>query len=545
MMRNLQEVCMSFRRLVAAAVLLVSSTAYGDAPGVYALTGATVHPVSGPDVSNGVVVIRNGLIEAAGANATVPADATVIDLKGMHVYPGLIDAQTSLGFASPAPRRGPGGGGGGGAAAAARAERPAEPTADSLAIRNANISDDDAEARRAIGVTTVLIAPASGIFNGQSALVNLGSGPIESRVIKSPAALQISFNPRPTWTYPDSLMGVVSYIRQTFFDAQQHVAATEIYGRSPAGYERPRESPALDALRPVLRRDLPVVFVADSDTMMRRAMAIAKEMNVRYVLSGARGGYELAGELKNVPVLVSVRWPTAPTDKEDREDQPLRVIRERQLQPTTPSVLAKNGVQFALVSGAGKAGDFIPGIRKAIESGLSADDALRATTIAPARIFGVDRQLGTLERGKIANVIVSDKPLFEKEAKVRRVFVDGREIRLPADDRKRGDDAPSTSPIDGTWALTVRAPEGSIAIQVTLHAEDGKVSGTFAGDRGSGDLRSGTFDGTAIDFAISANAQNDAEASDWVFRGTVTGNTMTGTVATTIGNFEFSGSRSK
>lgn len=536
---------MMLRRLVAFAVLLISVTAYGEAPGVYALTGATVHPVSGPAVANGVVVIRNGLIEAAGANAAIPPDATVIDVAGMHVYPGLIDAQTSLGFTTPSTRRGGGGGGGGGAAAAARAERPAEPTPDFLAVRNAGISDDDAEARRAIGVTTVLTAPAHGIFNGQSAIVNLGGGPIESRVIKSPAALQISFNPRPTWTYPDSLMGVVSYIRQTFFDAQRHVIATEVYGRSPAGLERPQESAALDALRPVLRRDLPVVFVADTDTMMRRAMAIAKEMNLRYVLSGARGGYELAGELKNVPVLVSVRWPVAPADKDDREEQPLRVIRERQLQPTTPSVLARNGVSFALVSGPGKAGDFLPGIRKAIENGLSADDALRATTIAPARIFGVDRQLGSLERGKIANVIVSDKPLFEKDAKVKRVFVDGREIRLAADDRATGDDAPSSSPVDGTWALTVRTPSGNVSIQVTLRAEDGKLSGTFSGDRGSGELRGGSFDGTAIDFSISVNAENEAEASDWVFRGTVSGDTMSGTVATTIGNFEFSGSRSK
>ncbi|HUR83458.1 MAG TPA: amidohydrolase family protein [Thermoanaerobaculia bacterium] len=527
------------------AVLLISVTARGDAPGVYALTGATVHPVSGPAVDNGVVVIRNGLIEAVAANAAIPADATVIDVKGMHVYPGLIDAQTSLGFAAAPARRGFGGGGGGGGAARPQTERPAEPTPDSLAARNANISEDDAEARRAIGVTTILTAPANGIFNGQSAIVNLGSGPIESRVIKSPAAMQISFSPRPTWTYPDSLMGVISYIRQTFMDAQQHVTATEIYGRSPAGLERPAESASLDALRPVLRRDLPVVFVADSEAMMRRAMVIAKDLNLRYIVSGARGAYAMPADLKNVPVLVSVKWATAPTDKDDREDQPLRVIRERQLQPTTPSVLAKNGVTFALVSGSGKAGDFLPGIRKAIDNGLSADDALRAATLSPARIFGVDRQLGSLERGKIANVVVSDKPLFDKEAKVKRVFVDGREIRLAADDKKKDDAAaPGESPIDATWALTVRTPTGSVAVQVTLRAEDGKLSGTFSGDRGSGDIKGGSFDGTAAEFTISATSDN-AEASDWVFHGTVSGDSMNGTVSTNLGTLEFSGSKSK
>ncbi|HEY0372871.1 MAG TPA: amidohydrolase family protein [Thermoanaerobaculia bacterium] len=529
---------MTFRRFVAFAVLFLPLLARADAPGVYAIAGGTVHPVSGAVVPNGTVVIRNGLIEAVGANVAIPADATVVDAAGAHVYPGLIDAHTSLGFTTPAsPRRGGGGGG------AAPTERPAEPTPDSLAIRNIKLSDEDADARRATGVTTIVTAPSNGIFNGQSAIVNLGSGSIESRVIKSPAALQISFNTRPTWTYPDSLMGVMSFLRQTFLDAQQHVAATALYARTPAGFERPQENPAFDALRPVLRRELPVVFVADSDLMMRRAMTLASEWNVQYVLAGARQGYAMPADLKNVPVLVSVKWPTAPTDKDDREEQPLRVIRDRQLAPTTPSVLAKSGVTFALVSGAGKTGDFLPGIRKAIDNGLSADDALRATTLTPARIFGVDRQLGTLERGKIANVVISDKPLFDKDAKVKHVFVDGREIRLPVEDKKEATAA--ASPIDGTWALSVRAPQGTVAIQMTLRAENGRVTGTFSGDRGSGEIRNGTLDGTNVELTISANAQNEAEASDWLFRGTLDGDAMSGTVTTTIGNFEFSGSRSK
>jgi hypothetical protein len=223
------------------------------------------------------------------------------------------------------------------------------------------------------------------------------------------------------------------------------------------------------------------------------------------------------------------------------------MIRERQLAPTTPAALAKSGVAFALVSGAGKTADFIPGIRKAVENGLSAEDALRATTLAPARIFGVERQLGSLERGKIANVVVSDKPLFEKDAKVTRVFVDGREVRLPKDEKASETAATSSidaSLIDGSWALTVRAPQGSVSIQVTLDAEDGQLTGTFAGDLGSGDIRGGTLDGNAFAFTISANAEN-AESTDWAFRGTITGDTISGTVSTTLGSFEFSGSKSK
>lgn len=535
---------MGLRRLVAFLVFLTAPAAFGDAPGVYAITGGTVHPVSGPAIPNGIVIVREGLIEAVGANVAIPRDATTIDVAGAHVYPGLVDAQTSLGFAAPARRTGGGPGGGG---AAARSEQPPEPTADTLAIRNVRITDDDAAARRAIGVTTILTAPTAGIFNGQSVVVNLGEGPIESRVIKSPAALQISFSPRGGFFggYPNSLMGVVSHIRQTFMDADQHQNARTIYERNPTGLQRPPENPSLEALRPVLRRELPVVFFADTELAIRRVQAIAKEFNLRYIISGGRQAHAVASELKNVPVLVSVKWPTAPTDQQDREDQPLRIIRDRQLAPTTPAALARSGVQFALVSGPGKTGDYLPGIRKAVENGLSADDALRAATLTPARIFGIDRQLGSIERGKIANLVVSDKPLFDKDAKVTRVFVDGREIRIPKDDKPAGEAAAAAaSPIDGTWSLTVRAPQGNVAISVTLRNEDGTLSGSFSGDRGSGEIRSGSFtDPNAFEFTISSNAQNEAEATDWLFRGTVTGNTMNGTVSTTIGNFEFSGSK--
>ncbi|HYH05636.1 MAG TPA: amidohydrolase family protein [Thermoanaerobaculia bacterium] len=515
---------MRLRRLAAFLFFLSATTLHGDAPGVYAITGGTVHPVSGAPIPNGTVVIRDGLIESVGANVTVPRDATVIDATSAHVYPGLIDAQTFLGFA------------------AAKKGDP-EPAPDSLAIRNLRITDDDLDAGRSVGVTTVVTAPNTGIFSGQSVVLNLSAGPMESRVIKSPAAQHIAFRTRPTWTFPDSLMGVIAHIRQTLMDAQQYTAARTVYERNPAGLQRPAESAALEALQPALAREVPVVFVADSAEMIRRAQAIAREFNLRYVIAGARQGYQLADALQGVPVLVSVKWPAAPADKEDREDQPLRLIRDRQLAPTTPAVLAKANVEFALVSAPGKAGDFIPGIRKAMENGLSAEQALRATTLAPARMFGVDRQLGSLERGKIANVVIADRPLFAENAKVTRVFVDGREVRLPAPDKKAT--ATAAAPIDGTWSVTVRAPQGSVSMQVTLKAEDGRLTGTFSGDRGSGEIRNGTITDSAFEFTISANTQNEAEASDWAFRGTLSGDTMNGTVATTIGNFEFSGSKSK
>lgn len=523
-------------------LVLAAMPGFADAPGVYAITGGTVHPVSGPEIANGVVIIRDGLIESVGASVAIPLDATVIDVKGGHVYPGLIDAMTSLGFPSAsAPRRRGGGGG------AARTPPPAplpETSPSFLAFREAKLSDDDIEAKRATGVTTIVTAPLFGIFNGQSVALNLGDGTMESRVIRNPATQQISFNPRPAWTYPDSLMGVISYIRQTLLDAQQYSAARAIYDKTPAGYKRPDESPSLDALGAVLRRDVPLVFVAESDLMMRRAEAIAKEFNVRMIIAGARQGYRMAGELKalGAPLLVSTKWPAPPTSKEDREEQPLRVIRDRQLAPTTPAVLAREHVLFALVSGAGKSSDYFPGIRKAIENGLSADDALKATTINPARIIGIDRQLGSLDHGKIANLVVTDKPIFDKESKVKRIFVDGRETKVPSEDeKKKTATAAATTGIDGNWSFVVKATSGDVSISATLHVENGQISGTFSGDRGAGNIGNGTLDGTTVQFSIAGRGKE--ETGDWVFHGTLHGSNMEGTVSTTLGTFPFTGSR--
>jgi imidazolonepropionase-like amidohydrolase len=512
---------MKIGRLAVLLLSVASTVAYADAPGVYAIRNGTVHPVSGPLIRNGIVVVRDGLVEAVGANVSIPVDATVIDAAGGHVYPGLIDAHTDLGIST---------------AKTEGTNRAPEPTPDYAAAQHLEITSDTLDARRITGVTTVVSAPSYGIFNGQSVVLNLTTDSA-ARTIRTPAAFQIAFRARPTWTYPDSLMGVFAYLRQSFLDAQQYSAARTVYERNPSGLRRPQTDMALAALGTALRREVPVVFVAESAEMITRAQSLAREFNLRPIIAGARQGYRMAAELRDVPVLVSVRWPVAPATRVDREEQPLRLIRERQLAPTTPSVLQKAGVTFALVS-AGSGSDFISGIRKAIENGLAEEDALRAVTLSPARIFGVDRQLGSLEAGKIANVVVTDRPIFERRATVKTLLVDGQIVRPQA-----AADSVTASPVNGTWSLSVRTPQATVAITVTLRAQAGHVSGTFSGDRGSGDISGGIFDDDTLQFSISAAM--DAETSDWVFRGTVRNDTIQGTVTTTAGTFEFSGSKSE
>ena len=529
-----------FRYVLCTFLLTtVSLPLAAEAPGVYALRGGLVHPVGAADIEGGTVIIRDGLIEAVGKDIAIPPDAFEIDLSGMHIYPGLFDAQTSMGLPEPAARTSPWSDN----PPAPRAQATPEPTATFSATDQAKLSAELIEARRSSGVTTVLISSNAGIFNGQSAILNLSGGEIPSMVLKAPATHQISFNPRSAWTYPDSLMGVVAYIRQSLIDAKHHETASAIYRRDPSGKQRPSPDADLDAIAPMLRKEIPAVFIADSETLIRRSRAIAEEAGLRWILSGGRQSYRMADEIRswNVPVLLSVNFPQPPRSAEDREAEPLRVIRDRALSVTAPAELARRNIPFALVSGKAKPADFIRGIRKAIDGGLAETAALRAVTLTPAEILGVDRQIGSISRGKIANIVVTDRPIFDRESKVRRIFVDGREIRIPADEKPAETAAAVPSPVDGSWNVTVRAPTGEMAMQVTLRVQGSDVSGTYSGDAGSGDIRNGSISGNSVQFEITTQSQ--AETFDWVFNGTVTGTTIEGTVTTNLGNFPFSGSK--
>lgn len=527
--------------LLVPFLLLVSLSLSADAPGVYALTGATVHTVRDGVVEGGTVVIRRGLIESVGRNVRIPADATVIDLTGSHIYPGLFDAQTSLGLPAPPPSRTstPGAP----AAPAAPAETPQpnariKPSPSFIVAEALTISDDAMQAKRATGVTTVLVAPTSGILQGQTAIVNLTGDTEQGMILKTPASLQVAFSPNSWGTFPDSLMGVIAHVRQTLYDAQQSAAAQAAYQRNPGGKLRPRRDPNLDALAPVLQKSLPIVFLAETEEMAARAAAIAREFGVRWILSGGRESHAMASMLaaSRTPVLLSVNFPRAPSERQ--EDQPIRLVRQRVLAPTSGAALAKAGVPFALVSAGTAPADFIAGVRKVIAAGLDPAAALRAVTLSPAEIFGVERQIGSLTAGKIANVVVTDKPIFDREARVSRLFVDGREVRLPREEDRK--DA-AASPLEGTWNVVVRMPEGDVPLQIVLQVQESRITGTFSGDRGAGDIRGGSVEGDRFSFTFTAQTTRSGETSDWRFEGTIREGTIEGTVSMTVGTFPFTG----
>lgn len=440
--------------LVALALALVVTDAQVPSAPPYAIRGAKIVPVSGAEIASGNIVLRNGLIEAVGANAAIPNDAIIIDGTGLTVYPGLIDmGNAAVIEGAPAADTGGGRGGGGGQLPAIgatredteRAKRERILRTDYMAAKNIRIEGAELTRLASAGITSVLATPAGNIFRGQSALVNVVAPPDDPQigsvadirstmtVVESPVALHVNFNPGGG-PYPASLMGAISFVRQAFSDAQWQRQALAHYAKNP-NTPRPVWDPALDSLLPAVDRKIPVAFDANAVREIARVLKLAKEFNVTPIVTGGREAGDMAAELKaaNTPVIYSLNYPTRPRALPPDADESLDTLRARANAPKQPAILAKAGVTFAFETGGlAQPRDFVRNAARAVKEGLPADAALRALTLDAAKIAGADKRLGSLDKGKIANIVITEGDIFADNVRIRHVFVDGHKVVLEA-----------------------------------------------------------------------------------------------------------------
>jgi imidazolonepropionase-like amidohydrolase len=404
---------------LAAALLLHTGAAHAAKIPSYAITKVKVMTISGAVIDNATVVLRDGVVVDVGPSVTIPKDARVIDGTGLTLTPGLIDAYSGAGM--PAAR--PTGGGGGGAAAGAAAATPAaNPIAPASSIYE-RVRTAEALRARDSGITTIVPIPREGLVFGEAAVMDLVGDKPEAMVVKN-IGLAASFSTLRQ-RYPGSLMGVMAFFRQALMDGAYHHAEVLAYEKAPSGKKRPAFDPGLDVWANVAGGTTPLLLQTPRIGDLRRAFGLADEFKLKLILAGNTQAFEEVALLKErkPALLVSVNFdpPRAggffggSDDDKDRAD-----IENAE---KNPGVLNKEGIRFALVSGF--ANDFLAGIRKAIEKGLPKDAALRAVTLTPAEILGVADRMGSLEKGKIANVVVWSGEPLTKEAKIKMVFVDG------------------------------------------------------------------------------------------------------------------------
>jgi imidazolonepropionase-like amidohydrolase len=232
-------------------------------------------------------------------------------------------------------------------------------------------------------------------------------------------------------------MGVIAYIRQIYLDADHYKLAKEIYSKHPQGLQRPAYDKTLEGVLESPR----VLIPATREVEIERMIAFAKELKLKAVLYGGHEAWRATEALKKSgnPVLLSLKYPERAADADPTLDEPLRTLELREKAPTAAGALAKAGVKFAFYSdGVATPREIKAAVKKAIDAGLDPAAALRALTLSTAEIYGVDNRLGSIDKGKIANLVVADGDLFATATKVKYVFVDGAKFEPPVEDAPGG-----------------------------------------------------------------------------------------------------------
>ncbi len=546
-MRSVPRQRLSFALTLAATLAMLVAgprlAAQGGEPQYFAIRGATVVPVSGPRIENATVIVSRGVITAVGKDASIPEEAWVIDGKGLTVYPGLVDSFTDVGLLSSAPAAPPAGGESGARPAPAISRGPEDrpgstPWRD--AAGEATLSDKRVETWRSAGFTTVVSAPKGGIFPGQAAVLDLAGERNGDMVVKSPVAIPLAFQRSDNFTtFPNSLMGVVAYVRQVWLDTDWSAKAEAIYEKSPR-VARPRYDRTDSALADALEDHALVLIPANNSVQIRRAFELVDRWHVNSAIYGGQMGYEVAEEIaaKKLPVLVDLKWPEADKDADPDDVPSLRTLRFRDRAASSPAALAKAGVKFAFYSGGIAAPkDILKAAKKSIDAGLAPDAALRALTLAPAEIFGVADRLGSIEKGKIANLVVADGDLFNEKTKIKYVFVDGQRFDIREPEKPKD---PPKGDLTGKWKLAYTTPEGAEESIVDLTmASDGTLSGTTTSKRGTANIISGYLSGDKFSFTINIPIQGSP--SDVVFAGTFDGTSVKGVISVVGIDIDFTG----
>jgi imidazolonepropionase-like amidohydrolase len=527
------------------AALLGSPRAAGQGgePQYFAIRGATVVPVSGPRLENATVIISRGVIKAVSKDATIPDEAWVIEGKGLIVYPGLIDSFTDVGIpATPAPSGGEGG------------SRPAQPISHGPEDRpgstpwrsgadEASLSDKRVETWRSSGFTTVVAAPKGGMLPGQAALLDLAGERSGDMVVKTPVAVPVSLQPAGSFaSFPGALMGSIAYVRQVWLDTDWSTKSQAVYEKNPRGVARPRYDRTEQALADALEDHALVLIPGNNATQIRRALELADRWHVNGVLYGGQMSYEVANEIeaKKVPVLVDLKWPEADKDADPDEVPSLKTLRFRDRAPSSPAALSKAGVKFAFYSGALTVPkDMLKAAKKSIDAGLSPDAAIRAFTLTPAEIFGVSDRLGSIENGKIANLVVTDGDIFDEKTKIKFVFVDGRKFTIREPEKPKD---PAKGDLTGKWKLSYTTPDGPEESTADIvMAKDGSLSGTLSSTRGNFNIISGYL--SADKFSFTINIPIEGSPADVIFNGTFDGASVKGSISVQGLDIEFTGTR--
>ncbi len=483
----MKKILLTLTLVFSASMLFAQQTypvngTFDNRPGLFAFTNANIVVNASKTISNGTLLVKGQTIESVGTGTSIPKGYVVIDLKGKYIYPSLVDAFSSYGVDEPARTTT---GFGGRQSIFVSTKKGAynwnEAIRPETEVRGIFGNDDKkAEELRKVGFGSVNVVNRDGIVRGTSAAVVLSNERENQNILKGETAANFSFNKGTSKNdYPTSLMGAIALLRQTYYDAAWYAKQKEEYNIS------------LDAFNK--QQNLPQIFEVDGWQNVLRADKIAKEFGKQYIFKSSGDEYQRIPAIKatGASLIIPIAFTKAfeVDDPADARNITLTQLKDWELSPTNPAALEKAGIRFAITTtGLDQVRDFLTNLRTAIENGLSEKQALLSTTEIPASMLGIADKVGTLDKGKLANFLITSDKLFNSNNIVFENWVQGKRFVL---------NKINTTDLRGTYNLNIDGQPAMIL----------KIAGTGSGN--SATVQRSATDSTKINATFN-------RSGDWI-----------------------------
>jgi imidazolonepropionase-like amidohydrolase len=532
----------------------------------YALENARVVQAPGQVLESATVVVRDGVIEAIGENAEVPYDARSIEADSLVVYAGFIDGLSHAGAEMPEEED-------------EEVDDPGNPPPDAAGLQPDRSvrpfltpDESDLSSLRKAGFTAGHVVPEGEMLPGTGAHIFYGGETADDMVLEQTPTLFAQLQTASGYVYPATDMAVIAKFRQLFREAERRQELEAAYEQDPTGRPHPPQDPQHTALFPVLNQEQPLAFYADEVLSLHRILSLHRDLGFPLVLAGLGESHEMIDALRGVdaPLFLTLDLPDEPERSADQDttvadttDQPseyydpdfrapsqaamdeeetnleLRHAMERQTYLERAATLHDEGFEFGFTTREVKPGDVRDNLRTMIDEGLPEQTALAALTTRAAAQLGLENRLGTVEKGKIANLVVTDGPYFSEDTKVQHVFVNGQLYDYSSDEAAEGEVTADVSAVVGTWSYTLETPGGEFSGTITIEGDQSGLEGTFTGPQGNEqELQSVSFDGTTLSFTVDSPQGGSVSVSV-----TVEGETFEGTASLSGGSFPITGER--
>lgn len=547
--------------LLLSFTVLQSTLAQSDPTGksavtnTYAITNATVITKPGSEMKDATVVIKNGLIINVGKNVSIPNDAEVIDASGLYVYAAFIDGMANTGAKRPENLPRP-----------QNLFTPDPPndyagiTPENSVVSQIDVKSSSISSMRKAGFGIAHAVPYGRMLPGSGSLILLNDAThMDEIILAKDVALYAQFVGAPG-AYPGNILGIMAKWRNLYRNAENHKKHTQLYAENPSGLPRPVNDRVSMAFHPVIGKSKPVMFDVDDMLDVRRAMRLQNDLGFNLIVAGVKQSWDLVDELKatGTPIFLSLDLPDEPKKiKGDDKTEEVKALEVKRMDAYKTHVgqaakLQSAGVKFGFSSKGSRGNKVKANVMTMIENGLSEADALAALTTNPASMLGIDKVAGTVENGKMANLMVSTAPYFTKDSQIKMMFIDGDKHDYEVKEKKKksdkGDDeeskplsadSNSNDPVAGKWSYAFITPGGEENGKLKFIKEGAKYEGVMTFEDGTPDTdlnninyREGVL---TFDFEIDAGGQ----AIQLVVEGNVEGKNFEGKASASFGGQSF------